>query len=645
MASRLSQEEENYVRMSLLLIGISPRAARVLFDREFSPTYVLDSKTFDVTLMTVLLRNLTNLNPPYGGYDILPPLSEVTPSSDLARIKYYRNILAHLDEGRIDNSMFNKEWDDITGAVGRLGGQSMKQECDNLKTKILDQTNQEIMLDIKRSNDEIRELKQSVDSLKIANADLTEEVEKLKDTVPWNIRGVKLVGGNGPYEGTVELNVNGQWGTICGKTDFDINDADFICRMAGYPRALQFYTFSHFGKGNGSIVLSNPHCSGKEDIIDDCGSNGWYYSGTCTHNYDAGVVCQRNFTGKFTTEGIRFVGGAGSFEGRVELNINGQWGTICDTNFDLAAAEVLCRMAGYSRALQFFYGAYFGEGTGPVFLDRLGCSGNEKHLDSCSSSGLFASNCQHSHDIGISCQSIRFVDGAGPFEGRVELNINGQWGTICDKKFGLADAEVLCRMAGALQAFVGAYFGEGTGPVFLENLGCSGNEKHLDSCSASGLFSTSCRHSHDVGVACLRVRLVDGFKQWEGRVELKVNGQWGTICGYNGFDLSDAQVVCRMAGFSTSGKIQAFQNAYFGRGIGPVLLGSLNCVGHESHLDSCISLYHVAGTVLVVIVDISMMLVFPVQMVLHLAEAVSKKKEECFVNAHFFNMKKKCRSL
>lgn len=74
-------------------------------------------------------------------------------------------------------------------AVGRLGGQSMKQECDNLKTKILDQTNQEIMLDIKRSNDEIRELKQSVESLKTANADLTEEVEKLKDTVPWNIRG------------------------------------------------------------------------------------------------------------------------------------------------------------------------------------------------------------------------------------------------------------------------------------------------------------------------------------------------------------------------------------------------------------------------------------------------------------------------
>ncbi|CAC5364755.1 unnamed protein product [Mytilus coruscus] len=37
MASRLSQEEENYVRMGLLLTGISPRAARALFDREFAP--------------------------------------------------------------------------------------------------------------------------------------------------------------------------------------------------------------------------------------------------------------------------------------------------------------------------------------------------------------------------------------------------------------------------------------------------------------------------------------------------------------------------------------------------------------------------------------------------------------------------------
>lgn len=51
----------------------------------------------------------------------------------------------------------------------------------------------------------------------------------------------------------------------------------------------------------------------------------------------------------FVVIGIRFVDGAGPFEGRVEININGQWGTICGTNFDTDDAEVLCRMAGYSR--------------------------------------------------------------------------------------------------------------------------------------------------------------------------------------------------------------------------------------------------------------------------------------------------------
>ncbi|CAC5378634.1 unnamed protein product [Mytilus coruscus] len=227
MASRLSQEEENYVRMSLLLTGISPRAARALFDHEFAPSCldsslkkeynklkdlqkkrvinqsqwnllfprfpdVPDSKTFDVTLIITLLRNLTDLTPPHGGFDHLPSDNETTPTSDLARIKYYRNDLAHRDEGKVDSTTFTTAWDNITNAISRLGGQPMKQECDNLKVKILDQTNQEIMLDIKRSNSEIMELKMSVESLKKANEDMKIEVKKLKtsqeDTVPWNIR-------------------------------------------------------------------------------------------------------------------------------------------------------------------------------------------------------------------------------------------------------------------------------------------------------------------------------------------------------------------------------------------------------------------------------------------------------------------------
>lgn len=95
----------------------------------------------------------------------------------------------------------------ILQAIARLGGQQIKQECDFLKTRTLDQTNQEIMTDIKHSNDEISKLKESFRSLTRSHSDMfkshellqedhakvTKEMEIIKtcqkDTVPWNIRG------------------------------------------------------------------------------------------------------------------------------------------------------------------------------------------------------------------------------------------------------------------------------------------------------------------------------------------------------------------------------------------------------------------------------------------------------------------------
>lgn len=74
-----------------------------------------DSRTFDVSLMITLLRNLTNLTNPHGGFECLPSAIETTKGADLARIKYFRNYLAHLDDGKIDTTFFNTAWTDITG--------------------------------------------------------------------------------------------------------------------------------------------------------------------------------------------------------------------------------------------------------------------------------------------------------------------------------------------------------------------------------------------------------------------------------------------------------------------------------------------------------------------------------------------------
>ena len=52
------------------------------------------------------------------------------------------------------------------------------------------------------------------------------------------------------------------------------------------------------------------------------------------------------------------------------------------------------------------------------------------------------------------------------------------------------------------------------------------------------------------------IRLAGSGYTTMGRVELCINGEWGTIC-INSFDDNDATVVCRQLGYSTYGKIIA----------------------------------------------------------------------------------------
>ena len=80
------------------------------------------------------------------------------------------------------------------------------------------------------------------------------------------------------------------------------------------------------------------------------------------------------------------------------------------------------------------------------------------------------------------------------------------------------------------------------------------------------------------------IRLVNGPTYKEGRVELWLGEQWNPVCD-NGWDINDANVVCRSLGYS--GASEAPCSAQYGRGMGGIILDDMECSGLESSLYTC----------------------------------------------------------
>ena len=101
---------------------------------------------------------------------------------------------------------------------------------------------------------------------------------------------------------------------------------------------------------------------------------------------------------------IRLVGGSSYNEGRVEVNYNGEWGTVCDDGWDDTDAGVVCRQLGFGSSGTAIGSAAFGQGSGSIWLDGVSCSGNELALAACGHLGVgITRNCSHLSDAGIRC--------------------------------------------------------------------------------------------------------------------------------------------------------------------------------------------------------------------------------------------------
>ncbi|XP_052271845.1 neurotrypsin-like [Dreissena polymorpha] len=271
------------------------------------------------------------------------------------------------------------------------------------------------------------------------------------------------------------------------------------------PAALSSATY---GQGTGKIWLDDVKCIGTESSLFNCQANNWG-EGNCNHGEDVGVDCN------FSTE-IRLTNGSRPSQGRLEVFYNNNWGTLCDGQFNGSAAKVVCRMLGFTGNLfvpAALSSTIYGQGTGPIWLTHVGCNGTESSFFHCRASRWGVDHsCQHSRDVGVDCISeinIRLVNGSRPSEGRLEVFNNNIWGTVCNDDFDTSAAKVVCRMLGfAGNLFVPAVlespnYGQGTGPIWLDDVRCNGNESSLSYCRAKNWGEHNCGHHEDVGVDCI----------------------------------------------------------------------------------------------------------------------------------------------
>ncbi|KAI2524007.1 lysyl oxidase like 3 [Homo sapiens] len=304
------------------------------------------------------------------------------------------------------------------------------------------------------------------------------------------------------------------------------------------------------------------------------------------------------------------------YEGRVEIQRAGEWGTICDDDFTLQAAHILCRELGFTEATGWTHSAKYGPGTGRIWLDNLSCSGTEQSVTECASRGWGNSDCTHDEDAGVICKDqrlpgfsdsnviearVRLKGGAHPGEGRVEVLKASTWGTVCDRKWDLHAASVVCRELGfgsAREALSGARMGQGMGAIHLSEVRCSGQELSLWKCPHKNITAEDCSHSQDAGVRCnlpytgaeTRIRLSGGRSQHEGRVEVQIGGpgplRWGLICG-DDWGTLEAMVACRQLGLGYAN--HGLQETWYwdSGNITEVVMSGVRCTGTELSLDQC----------------------------------------------------------
>ncbi|XP_045918135.1 lysyl oxidase homolog 3B isoform X1 [Micropterus dolomieu] len=257
-------------------------------------------------------------------------------------------------------------------------------------------------------------------------------------------------------------------------------------------------------------------------------------------------------------------------------------------------------------------------------IHSVACTGTEVHLAACPlefSKPNTTSSCEGGMAAVVSCMpgplfmqnsglkkklktssTVRLKGGARLGEGRVEVLKDNEWGTVCDDRWNLQSASVVCRELGfgsAKEALTGARMGQGMGPIYMNEVKCLGQEKSIWNCPFKNITSEDCQHMEDAAVRCSvpymgfenLIRITGGRTRYEGRLEVlssDSNGtqSWGLICGET-WSTREAMVACRQLGLGYAN--QGLQETWYwdSSNVTEMVMSGVKCTGNEMSLSHC----------------------------------------------------------